>query len=693
MTRSLILAIALSLVADTLLRAADAPKTAAKPNGDAATSAPKPTAKPAAIAPTEADVRYGEHERQVVDFYQAKSSTPTPVLFFIHGGGWVAGDKKGVNVAPYLAAGISVVSINYRYSWQAQLAGVKPPVKAPLEDAARALQFVRSKAKEWNLDKARIGASGGSAGACSSLWLAFHKEMADPNSADSIARESTRLRTAAVNGAQTSLDPKELKEWTPNSRYGGHAFGFMDPNDRKTRDTRFAEFLAHREELLPLINEYSPIAHVSADDPPVYLIYTSAPALGQEQKDPTHTANYGVKLQEKCKGLGVDCELVYPEAPNVKHKSIDEYLIAVLKAPATKPVATAQPARPQPPTRPFDAPSAPKFTRLDGKPGANPPLDAYGDFVVGPAYVAAPETKVVEGVPQGKVSQFSIDSKDCKLFNPGIARKVFGTVDPNNPKTLIVETHEIDYKRTVTVYVPAQYKPGTAAPFIVGHDGPGLGKPDMTLPRILDNLIAQKRVPAMIAILISSGGGDAQGHERGREYDTMSGLYAEFIENEVLPLVEKNAGVKLTKDPEGRAVMGNSSGGSAALIMAWYHPELYHRVLTFSGTFVNQQWPFDPKTPGGAWDFHEKLIPESEKKPLRIWMAVGDRDLLNPNVMRDDMHDWVEANNRMAKVLKAKGYPYQYLFCLDAGHGIGNARPQILPNALEWLWKGYSAKE
>jgi acetyl esterase/lipase len=321
MKRALVLSCAFLLLALltplSLLHAADAPKAPARPE------------------PTEADVRYGEHERQVLDFYQAKSARPTPLLFFIHGGGWVAGDKKGVNPKPYLDAGISVVSINYRYSWQAQLDGIKPPVKAPLEDAARALQFVRSKAKEWNIDKSRIGASGGSAGACSSLWLAFHKDMADPKSTDPIARESTRLWTAAVNGAQTSLDPKELKEWTPNSRYGGHAFGFMDPNDRKTRDTRFAEFLEHREEVLPWIKEYSPIEHVSADDPPVYLIYTSAPALGQEQKDPTHTANYGVKLQERCRGVDADYdfELVYPEAPNVKHKSIEEYLIASLKGP------------------------------------------------------------------------------------------------------------------------------------------------------------------------------------------------------------------------------------------------------------------------------------------------------------------------------------------------------------------------
>jgi hypothetical protein len=152
-------------------------------------------------------------------------------------------------VAPCLDAGISVVSINYRYSWQAQLADVKPPVTWPLRDAARAMQFVRSKAAEWNIDKQRIGASGGSAGACSSLWLAFHDDLANPKSDDPIARESTRLWCAAVTGAQTSLDPKQLKEWTPNSRYGGHAFGFMDPKDLKSRDTQFDRFLAARADL------------------------------------------------------------------------------------------------------------------------------------------------------------------------------------------------------------------------------------------------------------------------------------------------------------------------------------------------------------------------------------------------------------------------------------------------------------
>ncbi len=350
------------------------------------------------------------------------------------------------------------------------------------------------------------------------------------------------------------------------------------------------------------------------------------------------------------------------------------------------------PPRPQPPTRSPDASGAPTFTRLDGKPGVNPPVDAIGNFVIGPDYVPAPELKVRDGVPQGKVQQFTLNSKDSKFYNPGIARNVFGTVDPQNPKTLIVETHPIDYLRTITVYVPAQYVPGTPAPFIVTHDGPQLGRGDRSLATVLDNLIAEKRVPVQIAISIAHGGGDAQGSERGREYDTMSGLFAEFIEAEVLPAVEKAYGVTLTKDPEARATMGSSSGGSAALIMAWYHPELYRRVITTSGTFVNQQWPFNPETPGGAWDFHAKLIPQSPRKPIRLWMGVGDRDNYNPNVMRDGMHDWVEANHRMATVLAAKGYRYQYVFALNVGHGMGPARQQILAHALEWVWKDYPVK-
>ena len=292
-------------------------------------------AEPPQRPPTFANVAYGSHERQVLDFWRAESPQPAPLVLHIHGGGWVNGDKARVPALErYVAAGISVVSINYRFVTQAIRAGVEPPVRWPLEDAARALQFVRSRAAEWNLDPARIGATGASAGACSSLWLAFHNDLADPASPDPVARQSTRLRCAAVFGAQTTLDPAQMKEWTPNSRYGGHAFGFMpDPGELRTRDTQFAPFLAARERLLPWIRAYSPFEHAGPGDPPVHLSYAAPPALGQEQKDPTHTANFGVKLQERLRAAGVSCELAYPGAPEVRHAETADFLIATLLAP------------------------------------------------------------------------------------------------------------------------------------------------------------------------------------------------------------------------------------------------------------------------------------------------------------------------------------------------------------------------
>jgi enterochelin esterase-like enzyme len=321
--------------------------------------------------------------------------------------------------------------------------------------------------------------------------------------------------------------------------------------------------------------------------------------------------------------------------------------------------------------------------------GVNPPADRDGNFIIGPTHPRAAEMTARDGVPKGRVFQLTMRSEDSRIY-PGIAREAetFGAVDPDDPAKLVVTTsHPAAYARQVMVYVPAQYVAGMETPFIVGTDGPDHG-----LFVALDNLIAEHRLPAIVAISIGNGGGNAQGSERGLEYDTMSGKYAEFVETEVLPLVEQKCGVKLTHDPDGRATMGGSSGGSCALAMAWYRPDLYRRVLTYSGTFVNQQWPFDPETPHGAWEFHEHLIPDSPVKPLRIWMEVGDRDLLNPNIMRDGMHDWVLANEKMARVLAAKGYHYQFVFARNAGHVDGKVREQTLAEGLEYLWQDYSGK-
>lgn len=290
-----------------------------------------------------------------------------------------------------------------------------------------------------------------------------------------------------------------------------------------------------------------------------------------------------------------------------------------------------------------------------------------GDFFLKPPYANAPELTAREAVAKGRVVTFTMDSKDSRFY-PGIAKTPVGEIVP--------------YTRRVTVYVPANVKPNL--PFFVSQDSMGRG----VFPTILDNMIADRRLPAMVGIMIDSGGSDSKGSERGLEYDAVNGHYAEFIEAEVLPRVTKECGVTLTKDPEGRMAMGGSSGAACAFTMAWTHPDLYHRVLSYSGTFVNQQWPPDPDTLRGAWEYHQTLIPNTKRKLLRIWLHVGENDL-RPKDPIETFHNWPYADDQMAKALKAKGYPYQFVYAYDSGHVDGRVVNQTLPQALEWVWKGY----
>jgi Putative esterase len=381
-----------------------------------------------------------------------------------------------------------------------------------------------------------------------------------------------------------------------------------------------------------------------------------------------------------------------------------------------------------PPTRDPANPNYPPASELpDGK---LPAPNAEGNFIIGPTHAAAPETAVQSGVPTGSVYSFTMSSNDGVIYNPGMIRSdpegcrngsVYAaeTVPGDRSNLLVPASGPGVWTRTVDVYVPAHYVHGTEAPFIVlGDGGPSGFFAEKQFFTVLDNLIQQHRVPAMIAVSIGAGGQDAQGSERGREYDAVSGTYAEWVEQEVLPRVEQHANVRLTNDPDGRATMGISSSGAAAFTMAWFHPELYHRVLAYSPTMVNQQWPHDTALPGGAWEYHDNwagpagpslavngitvtksdtpagapLIPNSPRKPIRFWFEVGDQDLFYPvTPMPDGMHDWVLADERMANVLAAKGYHYQFIFARNAHHVDKPTLAQTLPEALEWLWQGYPA--
>lgn len=278
---------------------------------------------PAAPVPTNADVPYGTHPKQVLDFYQAKSEQPAPLLFFTHGGGWMVGDKGNPDfLAKCLENGISVVSINYRFITDAQAEKIDPPVKACLDDAARALQFVRSKAAEWKIDKTRIAGCGGSAGGFTSLWLGFHPDMADSKSSDPIARESTRLTCVMAFVPQTTLDPKLMQAWTPNNEYGNHAFGLPS----------MADFVAKRDSLMPWIEQLSPYTLATSDDPPVLLFYDNPPNLGQPYKDPPHCANWGAGIAEKLKTVGIEHELNYNnDYGNMKYPDLFGFILAKLK--------------------------------------------------------------------------------------------------------------------------------------------------------------------------------------------------------------------------------------------------------------------------------------------------------------------------------------------------------------------------
>ena len=381
-----------------------------------------------------------------------------------------------------------------------------------------------------------------------------------------------------------------------------------------------------------------------------------------------------------------------------------------------------------PPTRNPANPNYPRATELPD--GTLPPAGAEGNFVIGPTHAPAPETVAQDGIPHGKLYSFTISSKDSVIYNPGMIRDDppncrngsvnAAAIAPGDPSNMLVTTsHPGSWVRTIDVYVPAQYASGAELPFIVFGDGGATGSyPGRDLFNTVDSLIQQHRVPLMAAIGIAAGGQDAQGSERGREYDAVSGAYAEWVEQEVLPMVEKNSGVRLTKNPDGRATMGVSSSGAAAFTMAWFHPELYHRVLAYSPTMVNQQWPHDTSLRGGAWEYHGNwagpvgpnlsvtvntvtpsdgpvgapLIANSPPKPIRFWFEVGDQDLFYPVAnLADGMHDWTLADEGMAKALAVRGYHYQFVFARNAKHVDRPTVAQTLPSALEWLWKDYSA--
>ena len=319
----------------------------------------------------------------------------------------------------------------------------------------------------------------------------------------------------------------------------------------------------------------------------------------------------------------------------------------------------------------------------------NPGAEGEGKYTIGPDYTIDADL-TDRGNPKGKYFEFTMRLADSKIFR-------------GDDSTLEPEKKAVRKERNIFVYVPAAYQDGAKAPILDIHDGPG----QLNLVRnALDNLTISKdpnrKLPAFIAIAVQNGGNDGKNSERGLEYDTMSDRLARFIHDEVLPAVLNNAEIKaaypkfaLTDNPWGRAVMGCSSGGAAALTMGWFRPDLFRRLIAYSGTFVDQQdddAAEEAKYPLGAWEYHSgmKLIANSEKKPLRIFTHVSENDL-RPKDAEETHHNWVMAGERTAAALKAKGYNHRFVFSLATGHCDRRVFEQTLADTLVWIWRGYHA--
>ena len=320
----------------------------------------------------------------------------------------------------------------------------------------------------------------------------------------------------------------------------------------------------------------------------------------------------------------------------------------------------------------------------------NPGTDGDGNITVGPEYTTAPDLTDL-GHPKGKFFEFKMKLADSKIFR-------------GDDTTLEPAKKPVRTERKISVYVPAAYLDGTAAPFLIIHDGPG----QMKLVRhALDNLTISKdparKLPAFIAIAVENGGNDGKNSERGLEYDTMSDRLARFITDEVLPAVRTNADIQaaypkltFTANPWGHAVIGCSSGGAAALSMGWFRPDLFRRIIAYSGTFVDQQdddAAEEAKYPFGAWEYHSsmKLIEKGEKKPLRIFTHVSENDLRNKDP-ESTQHNWVMAGERTAAALQARGYHNRFVFSKATGHCDGRVFNLTLADTLVWVWRGYHAE-
>ena len=267
---------------------------------------------------------YGTHKLNTLDIWQAKRDTPCPLLIYIHGGGWLEGNKQQINgrldIAKWLKLGVSVASIDYRLSSEAIL-------PAPVHDAARALQFLRYKATELNINPSRIALQAGSAGGCSAFWILFHDDLADPSATDPVLRESTRVQAVYGQFPQSSIDPQMLNLWI-GEKAASHPMIY-----RAVGATSYADMIKNYTKYEQLFKEFSPITHMDKNDPPLYLSYPKDMTLPPASPAAAmHHGIFGMKLKEKADEIGyTNCTLQIPGTVDPKMGPMAFLVEALLK--------------------------------------------------------------------------------------------------------------------------------------------------------------------------------------------------------------------------------------------------------------------------------------------------------------------------------------------------------------------------
>jgi len=604
-------------------------------------------------APDFANVSYGPHERNVIDFWKGAGDRPAPLVIFIHGGGFVGGDKTGID--PVLLRlireqGWNAASINYRYSTIA-------PYPGPMRDSARALQFLRSKARDWNIDTANIFLTGGSAGAATSLWIGFRDEMAEPQSPDPVARQSTRITAAALRGAQTFLDPREVRELISPVAANHPALPTLF--GKKTHDEVW-----NSPELDWSFRDASPLNWLTRDDPPVLLLYNEGPEPVPANARPgagIHHIRFGYRLKTHMDKLGIECvvrhakELGADPVPKFHEETIAFFKKHIRSSPGGNLVSpevhpdrrvTFRMHAPNAKSVGFAADWMPAGTQQAMTRGGNGvweltlgPLDPnvyIYTFNVDGATVADPVNPRIKLRSRTSASMVEVHAASPQPWD--IRDVPHGKVDIQWQKS-----KALGDTRWIWIYTPPGYdrQRDKSYPVLYLFHGSNDIAGGWVLAGhanfIADNLIADGKARPMI-IVMPYGHAVPFGSPREVQAKNVE-KYESYMMQDVIPFIESS--YRVVKNRDHRAIAGLSMGGGQSLHIGFGHIPVFSSIAAFSSAAPQDFETRFASVLSNAADTNRSL--------RNVWIGCGKQDFA------------LKRNQELAALLTSRGIRHQYV--------------------------------